>query len=257
MKSKVLIVDDEKMICDTLGLILSRRGIKAQSALTGQEAIDGATNQRYDLIILDFSLPDIDGLTILSEIKKIKPDVPVIFMTGYGSETVSIKAFKLGVSDYFIKPFNPKELGDRVVEILNKEGGKNIAPSSEPSISLPFKINSDIETSSGIGKSVEHIKDNYKSRISLQEISDVAGLSKYHFTRAFKKVMGISFSDYLNHLRVKKSEETLLSLEINISEVAYSVGFNSLRQYERAFKKTVGITPLDFRKEKKSTPPLT
>ncbi|MBE9504065.1 MAG: response regulator transcription factor [Proteobacteria bacterium] len=246
-KGKVLIVDDERMICDTLGLILSRKGININTALSGQDAIRQIKKNDYNLIILDFSLPDIDGLNVLTQLKHIKPDTPVIFMTGYGSETVSIKAFKLGVSDYFIKPFNPKELGDRVLQIVRSEVTNQ---TNNTAIALPFKIDKDIETSSGIGRAVQHLKDNYKTRISLEEISNIAGLSRYHFTRAFKKVMGIPFSDYLSHLRVKKSEDTLASLEVNISEVAFSVGFNSLRQFERAFKKTIGLSPLEYRKKK-------
>ena len=251
---KVLIVDDERMICDTLGLILSRRGIEIDTALSGQNAIRQIKKSDYNLIILDFSLPDIDGLNVLTQLKHITPDTPVIFMTGYGSETVSIKAFKLGVSDYFIKPFNPKELGDRVLDIVGSEVTNQ---TKNAVMSPPFEIDKDIETSSGIGRAVEHLKDNYKSRISLEEISNIAGLSRYHFTRAFKKVMGIPFSDYLSHLRVKKSEDTLSSLEVNISEVAYSVGFNSLRQFERAFKTTIGLSPLEYRKGKKppNSPP--
>lgn len=252
-KGKVLIVDDERMICDSLGLILSRRGIEITTALNGQDAIRLIKKNDYNLIILDFSLPDIDGLNVLTQLKQLRPDTPVIFMTGYGSETISIKAFKLGVSDYFIKPFNPKELGDRVLEIVGEE--KGTSQPDNTAISLPFEINKDIETSSGIGRAVEHLKDNYKSRTSLEEISSIAGLSRYHFTRAFKKVMGIPFSDYLSHLRVKKSEDSLASLEINISEVAYSVGFNSLRQFERAFKKTAGLSPLEYRKERNPTSP--
>ena len=252
-KGKVLIVDDERMICDSLGMILSRRGIDISKALKGRDAIRRIKKNDYNLIILDFSLPDIDGLDVLTQLKQLRPDIPVIFMTGYGSETVTIKAFKLGVSDYFIKPFNPKELGDRVLEILGEE--KVASQPDNTAISLPFEINKDIETSSGIGRAVEHLKDNYKSRTSLEEISSIAGLSRYHFTRAFKKVMGIPFSDYLSHLRVKKSEDSLASLEINISEVAYSVGFNSLRQFERAFKKTAGLSPLEYRKERNPTSP--
>ncbi len=259
MKGRILIVDDEKMICDTLSLILSRRGIDISAAYSGQEALKSVKKNHFDLIILDFSLPDIDGLNVLTQLKEIDPQLPVIFMTGYGSETVSIKAFKLGVSDYFIKPFNPREIGDRALEIISNGKDKEAAMPSETAASFPLVLDKDTQTSSGIGRAVQYLKNNYKSRISLEDISVIAGLSRYHFTRAFKRVMGIPFSDYLNHLRVKKSEETLACMEINISEVAYSVGFNSLRQFERAFKKAYGITPIEYRKEKKAeeaAPPL-
>jgi len=247
-KGRLLITDDEKWICESLNLLFSRKGLEVSTALTGQEALDFLKAQTADLVILDFNLPDMDGLDVLAGIKKINPDIPVIFMTGYGSETISIKAFKLGISDYFIKPFDPKALVERVIEIIGERG--EIAANLAAELTLPFTINDEIEDSTGIGKAVKYLKDNYTSRISLEEVANVAGVSRYHFTRLFKKVMGISFTYYLNYLRVKKAEEALSCPDANISEVAFSVGFNSLRQFERAFKGSMGQTAAEYRKDK-------
>ena len=244
-KGRLLITDDEKWICESLNILFSRKGLEVSTALTGQETLDFLKAQTADLVILDFNLPDMDGLDVLAGIKKINPDIPVIFMTGYGSETISIKAFKLGIADYFIKPFDPKTLIKRVLEIVN-ESSADLA--SE--LTLPLTVNDEIEDSTGIGKAVKYLKNNYTSRISLEEVANVAGVSRYHFTRLFKKVMGISFTYYLNYLRVKKAEEALSCQDANISEVAFSVGFNSLRQFERAFKGSMGQTAAEYRKDK-------
>ena len=245
---RLLITDDEKWICESLNLLFSRKGLDVSTALAGQEALDLLKAQTIDLVILDFNLPDMNGLDVLAGIKKINPDMPVIFMTGYGSETISIKAFKLGITDYFIKPFDPKALVERVIEIIGER--KEIAANLASELTLPFTINDEIEDSTGIGKAVKYLKDNYTARISLEEVANVAGVSRYHFTRLFKKVMGISFTYYLNYLRVKKAEEALSCPDANISEVAFSVGFNSLRQFERAFKGSMGQTAADYRKDK-------
>ena len=242
---RLLIIDDEKWICESLNLLFSRKGLEVSTALSGQEALDLLKAQSADLVILDFNLPDMNGLDVLAGIKKINPDIPVIFMTGYGSETISIKAFKLGIADYFIKPFDPKTLIKRVLEIVNE------SPADLTSeLTLPLTVNDEIEDSTGIGKAVKYLKSNYTSRISLEEVANVAGVSRYHFTRLFKKVMGISFTYYLNYLRVKKAEEALSCQDANISEVAFSVGFNSLRQFERAFKGSMGQTAAEYRKDK-------
>ena len=248
IKGRLLITDDEKWICESLNLLFSRKGLDVSTALAGQEAIDFLKTSSTDLIILDFNLPDMNGLEVLAEIRKINPDIPVIFMTGYGSETISIKAFKLGITDYFIKPFDPKALVSRVLEIIGER--KEVAANTATELGLPLSINDEIEDSTGIGKAVKYLKDNYATRVSLEEVANVAGVSRYHFTRVFKKVMGISFTYYLNYLRVKKAEEALSSPEANISEVAFSVGFNSLRQFERAFKGSLGRTAAEYRKDK-------
>ncbi|MDT8317123.1 MAG: response regulator [bacterium] len=245
---RLLITDDEKWICESLNLLFSRKGLEVSTALSGQEALSLLKAQTVDLVILDFNLPDMDGLDVLTGIKKINPDIPVIFMTGYGSETISIKAFKLGISDYFIKPFDPKALVDRVIEIIGEK--KEISANLLSENTLPPAVDDEIEDSTGIGKAVKYLKDNYTTRISLEEVANVAGVSRYHFTRLFKKVMGISFTYYLNYLRVKKAEEALSCPDANISEVAFSVGFNSLRQFERAFKGSMGQTAAEYRKDK-------
>jgi len=245
---RLLITDDEKWICESLNLLFSRKGLEVSTALTGQESLDLLNSKTIDLVILDFNLPDMNGLDVLAGIKKINPHIPVIFMTGYGSETISIKAFKLGIADYFIKPFDPKSLVDKVIEIIGER--KEISANPTAEIALPLSINDEIEDSTGIGKAVKYLKDNYTARISLEEVAKVAGVSRYHFTRLFKKVMGISFTYYLNYLRVKKAEEALSCPDANISEVAFSVGFNSLRQFERAFKGSMGQTAAEYRKDK-------
>ncbi|MBE9536780.1 MAG: response regulator transcription factor [Proteobacteria bacterium] len=242
-KKTVLIVDDEPMICETLGTLLSRRGLVFKQALTGKEAIESIEKREAGLVILDFSLPDMDGLKVLEKIRDLEPDIPVIFMTGYGSETVSIRAFKLGISDYFIKPFHPRSLVDKAARLAGIKDDE--ADDYKDETSIPKKI----ENTSEIAKAVEHMKKNYSSKISLKEISDIAGISKFHFTRSFKKVMNMSFSDYLNHLRVRKAEEFLYSNTANISSVAYKNGFSSLRQFERSFKKVTGKTPMQFRRD--------
>lgn len=245
---RLLIIDDEKLICESLKLLFSRKGLEVSTAMAGEEALSFLKAQTTDLVILDFNLPDMDGLDVLAGIKKINPGIPVIFMTGYGSEIISIKAFKLGIADYFIKPFDPKALVARVIEIIVERKGIDANLPSEPT--LPVIIDDEIEDSTGIGKAVKYLKDNYTARVSLEEVANVAGVSRYHFTRLFKKVMGISFTYYLNYLRVKKAEEALSCQDANISEVAFSVGFNSLRQFERAFKGSIGQTAAEYRKDK-------
>lgn len=242
-KQTVLIVDDEPAICESLARLLSRRNILSKTALTGSAAIEAIENFQAGLVILDFSLPDIDGLEVLEQIRKLDPKIPVIFVTGYGSETVSIRAFKLGISDYFIKPFNPAALINKIAELMEiKQDEKD---DDIDNASLPKAI----ENAAEIAKAVEYIKKNYTSKITLEEISDIAGMSRFHFTRSFKRIMNISFTDYLNHLRVRKAEDFLHSINANISSVAYKNGFNSLRQFERTFKKVTGKTPVQFRKE--------
>ncbi len=151
----------------------------------------------------------------------------------------------MGVTDYVIKPFHPNNFK---LSIFDAIGRKHTEVYDEGELIPPYS-GQEIEDSSGVWKAVQYIKDNYRLRTSLEDVSNVAGISKHHFARAFKKVMGIPFSGYLSHFRIKKAEEILQQKSMNITEVAYKVGFNSLRQFERTFKKVSGKTPQNYRKE--------
>ena len=245
-EGRIIIIDDEKWIGESLGLLFSRKGFHVESVLSGKEALESLERQPADLAILDYNLPDMNGLDVLEKIRETNDNLPVIFMTGYGSETISIKAFKLGVDDYLIKPFDPKALLSRVFEIVGEKKKSSFKKLEE--IVIPPELGAEVEETSSIGKAIHFIKTHYQSRISLEEVAEKAGISRFHFTRLFKKIMGISFSDYLNYLRTKKAEEILLKKGINVSEIAFSVGYNSLRQFERAFKSVYGSTALQHRK---------
>jgi len=248
-RKKILIVDDDKCVRDSLTNIFLHKGLDVHLSLTGEGALEKISREDFDLVTLDFSLPDIDGLEVLKQLRKTDTTLPVIFMTGCGSEIVSIKAFKLGVADYFIKPFNPKMFEDSVLEILSAGDEPSSNLNNSPVV-RPTDLDSDIESSSGVSHAVKYIKENYGSRISLDKISKVAGFSRSHFMYRFKEVMGITFKDYLNQVRIINAEEALCRNKATVSEIAYAVGFNSLRQFERVFKNVSGKSPIEFRKEK-------
>ena len=249
-RKRVLIVDDDKWACNSLTRILSKNRLDVHLSLTGKGALEKIDKEIFDLLIVDYSLPDISGLEVLKEIRKTEVNLPVIFMTGYGSESVAISAFKLGIANYFIKPYPPKDLEDSVLEILGAvdEPGFNLISS----LPRPAGAMGEVESSSEICSAINYIKENYNSRISLDKISKVAGFSRSHFMYKFKELMGITFKDYLNHVRIIKAEEILCRNEMTVSEIAYAVGFNSLRQFERAFKKIIGISPTEHRREQSS-----
>jgi len=116
----VLVVDDEKTVCNSCVKILTQEGYKVEVALSGKEALNKAKGNRFDAVITDWKMPEIDGIEIAQRIKKENPNTAVIMITGYPSVESSIKAIRSGVSDYVPKPFTPEELSDAVVRALAK-----------------------------------------------------------------------------------------------------------------------------------------
>ncbi len=116
----VLVVDDEKTVCNSCKKILTQEGYNVEVALSGEEALNKVKGNGFDVVIADWKMPEIDGIEVARRIKKEKPSIAVIMITGYPSVESSIDAIRSGISDYVPKPFTPEELSDAMVRALAK-----------------------------------------------------------------------------------------------------------------------------------------
>jgi DNA-binding NtrC family response regulator len=108
--SRILVIDDEPVVCDGCRFVLSEIGYLVDACLTGREGLDMLLINNYDLALLDLKLPDMDGMEILRIVKNDKPDVYIMIMTGYSTVKNAVEAMKLGAFDYLAKPFSDDEL---------------------------------------------------------------------------------------------------------------------------------------------------
>lgn len=123
--SKILIVDDEDKIRDIIKKYAAFDGYEVEEAAGGLEAVSKCREKDYDLIILDIMMPDLDGFSVCREIRK-KSNVPVIMLSARGEEYDKIHGFEVGIDDYVVKPFSPKELMLRVAAILKRTSLPNL-----------------------------------------------------------------------------------------------------------------------------------
>ncbi|GFI70011.1 sensory transduction protein regX3 [Lachnospiraceae bacterium] len=115
---RILIVDDEKPICDLIDLNLSVSGYHCKAVQDGLEAIDLIEREAFDLILLDIMLPGADGYDVMDYIRPLK--IPVIFITAKHEVKDRVKGLKLGADDYLVKPFDVVELVARVEAVLRR-----------------------------------------------------------------------------------------------------------------------------------------
>ncbi len=115
---KILIVDDEKPICDLIDLNLSAAGYHCTAVQDGVEALDLIEERDFDLILLDVMLPGVDGYEIMDYIRPLK--IPVIFITARYEVRDRVKGLRLGADDYLVKPFDVVELVARVEAVLRR-----------------------------------------------------------------------------------------------------------------------------------------
>jgi len=119
-RANVLVVDDEQIVCSSCRKILSQHGHNVQTASSGREALKKVEEDKYDVLIADWKMPEIDGMEVLRIVKKNHPDIVVIMITGYPSVESAVKAMRLGVSNYVPKPFEPDQLTQALKKALEE-----------------------------------------------------------------------------------------------------------------------------------------
>jgi two-component system catabolic regulation response regulator CreB len=140
---KILIVDDEPAIADTLAYALSAEGYASDRCGLGHDALECAAAESYAIVILDVGLPDMSGFDVCRELRRVS-DVPILFLTARAEEVDRIVGLELGADDYVAKPFSPRELVSRVRAILRRaRGGAPVAAPKTPAASAaasPFHV---------------------------------------------------------------------------------------------------------------------
>ena len=119
---KLLIVDDESRIRTLIAKYAAFDGYAWEEAADGMEAIEKARDDSVGLVILDIMMPELDGFSAAREIRKFRPKLPIILLSARGEEYDKIHGFELGIDDYVVKPFSPKELMMRVAAVLRRTG---------------------------------------------------------------------------------------------------------------------------------------
>lgn len=117
---KLLIVDDEQKIRELIGKYAAFEGYGFLEAADGIEAVQKVRTEQVDLVILDIMMPELDGFSAAKEIRRIREDLPIIMLSARGEEYEKIYGFELGVDDYVVKPFSPRELMMRVAAVMRR-----------------------------------------------------------------------------------------------------------------------------------------
>lgn len=169
---KILIVDDEQKIREVIREYSEFNGYEVEEAADGMEAVNLCRLNDYDLIIMDIMMPKLDGYSACKEIKKTK-NIPVIMLSARGEEYDKLFGFELGIDDYVVKPFSPKELMARVNAVLARSSARQ---EEQPEI-LKFdglEINIPARTVTVDGKKVELTPKEYELLFYLVENKNIA-----------------------------------------------------------------------------------
>lgn len=123
MGKRVLVVDDEKLIVKGIRFSLLQDGLEVDCAYDGEEALELARNNEYDLVLLDVMLPKLDGFEVCQQIREFS-DMPIVMLTAKGDDMDKILGLEYGADDYITKPFNILEVKARIKAIMRRTGKK-------------------------------------------------------------------------------------------------------------------------------------
>ncbi len=118
MSGRILVVDDEALILDLAVMLLTTRGYEVITAESGEECLATVEREMPSLVLLDYMMPGMDGMTTLREMRQRFPDTYVIMLTGKGNEQIAVEVMKAGAADYVLKPFRNQDLIDRIENVL-------------------------------------------------------------------------------------------------------------------------------------------
>ena len=124
MPPNILVMEDDLNVAKGLEMILHEEGYEVNLAGTGALAMQAFNEKRYDLLVADLRLPDIDGMEVIKQVKSDKPDTEVVVITGYGTTATAVEAMKIGVHDFLPKPFTDDQIKSAINEALVTQASK-------------------------------------------------------------------------------------------------------------------------------------
>ncbi|MCB0598221.1 MAG: helix-turn-helix domain-containing protein [Phaeodactylibacter sp.] len=246
----LLIIEDNADVVLYLESFLAK-DYRIEVAKDGQKGIQTAIEFVPDIIVSDVMMPVKDGFEVCNTLKKDErtSHIPIILLTAKADMPSRIEGLERGADAYLVKPFHKEELLVRLHKLveLRKQLQARYA-SFEP---LPISENKGIQIEDAFMQKVRNILEEHLSDESfgIPGLCQALGMSRAQLYRKFKALTDQPVGHYFRSLRLNKAKALLLTTDLQISEIAYEVGFKEPSYFTRAFKEAFGVTPSEARAE--------
>lgn len=259
----LVLVEDNADMRRMLELQLTHR-YNVVSAEDGAEGLEIIKEIHPDLIITDLMMPRMDGMELL---RRIRQDfnvshVPVIVLTAKNSDEDRLRTIASGANAYITKPFSNEMLTARITQLIKEQSvfqRKMVLQAKPATDSIAERndgyeqhlVKKDIEFIERIHSVIEENLNN--EDFNIDTIAGNIGLSRSAFFKKLKSMTGLAPVDLVREIRLGKAEELVATTDMSIAEIAYAVGFRESSYFGKCFKKKYGMTPMEYRSEKKET----
>lgn len=276
-KPHLLVVEDNDDLRDFLASILESE-YEVTQAVNGREGLEKARAMHPDFILTDVMMPEMDGLSMVREIKHDAntSHIPIVILSAKASMDDRIEGLKLGVNDYITKPFSATYLKQRMANIISNqqtmqqnflEQIKQSTATTEhasPATELPQEgVKQEAEDAPVIRLTATNIVDSDKilmekllayidehldePDLKIEELAFAVCLGRTVFYNKVRKLVGISPVELLRQIRIQRAEDMVAKSNEPYSRIAYAVGFNDPRYFGKCFKAQTGLTPSEYR----------
>jgi signal transduction histidine kinase/DNA-binding response OmpR family regulator len=250
----LLVVEDNDEIRTYIKEIFAGSYTVAEAA-NGQEGLNQAVATVPDVIISDLMMPLMDGVELCTRLRQDHrtSHIPLILLTAKASVESRISGFQTGADDYVTKPFHPVELLARVRNLV--ESRRQLRERFSREVKLQPK---DITVASVdelfLQKVLAVVEENLgEAEFSVEDLESQMSMSKMQLYRKLKALTGQSPSEFMRNLRLKRAASLISQRSGNISEIAYSVGFNNLSYFAKCFKELYQVTPSEYATQPRDT----
>ena len=249
---RILLVDDDAEITDYIASELSGM-YHFHACQNGKEALQEllSEDQHYDLVVSDIMMPEMDGFTLLRTIKantKLS-HLPVILLTSEAAVGNRLEGLQRGADAFLAKPFLLDELQGTIDNLLAKavrlkDKFSGAEEERNEQVEQRDVADNDKQLMDRIMQSVN--KNLSDSDFSVEQLASDVGLSRSQLHRRMKELTGITPSDFIRNLRLEQAARLLRERKVNISQVAYTLGFNTPGNFSKAFKQHFGMSPTEY-----------
>ncbi len=246
----ILIVDDDSELREYLRFHFSRTD-KVYEASNGVEAMKVLLDHKIDIVISDVVMPELDGLELLKAIKANADTshTPVVLLSSRNDVADRLSGWDRGADGYIGKPFNISELDAMVDNLIDNrlrmKGKYSGAQDSCDKITAPELRGNDEMLMEKIIKAIENRIDD--PQFNVESLGSEVGISRAHLHRKMKELIGMTPSDFIRNVRLRRACEILKKRDVDITQVAYNVGFTSQPHFSTAFKRFTGVSPTEYR----------